>query len=1594
MKWYNLPIRRPVATSMFFAAILLLGIVGWQKIPIELVPNLEGDKLYVNFNRPNSEPELVEREILIPLEAKASELPGMKESWGEVSGSGGSFTVSFEPGTDIKVRQLDMQRLAIELKRNQPKETTIRVDAQDFSIISRFVMIIQVLGGTDNNALRSLVEDRIQSRLAAVTGVGGIFIMGGEPEEVTVRIDPDKCAALGISPRDVAESLTRSVHRLKFLGGLEDGSKRTLIMLDGRPKGSHALGEIRVTQDKPVLIRHVADVSRGTGRTNMLFRINSKPSVGLVVLKEEGANLIELGKDLRSRIDDLRNEFNPYGIDFIIGFDGAEAVEKQLDRLKKLAFSGFIIALIVLFLFIRRPKAVSVVAVSVPVSLLAAMAMLYTGGYTLNIVTLIGLAVGIGMLVDNSIVVYEAIQRRLERGMEPDAAAAEGVRITIRAIMAATVTTAIVFIPIAFLTEDAMIRGLLKVLAAAILLPLASSLLVAVGMVPLLSRKLAAPAALARIDAVRKRKELYAGLVSPDKWRELFSGLLKVSLRHPAGWLAVITGSVLITVFVAVPWLVVSSTSEEAREADEIRLSIDVPSGDSLEAIGRDISGLERAALDIDGVKYVESIVQENNSSLNIKFVDRDERPEDLTASKVRSKIREAAKTLKGINVRSEDVSGEGGSRGGGGSAQLFGQAPSEIVLSGPDNQQLMSLAASIKERLESIPEIGRYGVWLSAKTGQDEIQVVPDDFILTGLGLTSDQIMPMLTMLSREGTEMRAGMILDDGREIPLTVRSYETASGQASYKIERLKLPTTAGVLPLGLVSDAYKMPPPPMIQHHNGRRELSVFYRFTQSVPKTGLARDALDEEILTMIRSIHLPAGYIIDPPDKEESINWFKRAFIPMLLLLFAVLSVTFESLTMPVLVLFAVPLSILGSAWALALTGMHADIMAMAGAVVLLGLTVNPAILLVDRMQQRILTNSWSAGAAAIAAVRERVRPILMTTCTTIAGLWPLAIPTGRENEIWPSFAVVVMGGLATSSLLILLVVPMGFVFLNRLDRLFGRLGPWITVLWLGITATVMSPLIIFDYISSMTWQIITTLLVASVILGVIILLFRRPDLPEPKAEVDIEVKFLHKVYGRPGPVGRAWRSGEHFAERVLARGGKPFLPGDIIQPIIIETVLLSGAGYLAFSLSTTWWRLVFSFIGAIILSRILIQLRRLRGKCDLSGRPDPGGIEHLLAFLVPWIVFILLGLYYYLMPVMANGNPRLAPLALVLIAAIIIFIQMGRKTAKDLAAGKITERADRGLLQRIKTVWRRITRRLFSLDLPSDEVEALKNVHFQAKKGMIGILGPNGAGKTTLLRSLAGILVPTTGVINIGGISIKKIRKHLARWIGYLPQDFGLPGNLTGREYLEYYALLYDIGDSIVKKERVENLLEEVGLSDQADKEIKGYSGGMKQRVAVARTLLRLPPIIIVDEPTVGLDPRERIRFRNLLAKLAENRVVLFSTHVVEDVAVACERVIVLAAGKMVFDGEPSMLASEAEGMVWEFRIRAGEEKDIRKDAMIVDQIPEDEGFYRARVLCSEPPLPQARSIPPSLQDGYLQLVGYGMEREVTRPNPAESEL
>jgi HAE1 family hydrophobic/amphiphilic exporter-1 len=273
-----------------------------------------------------------------------------------------------------------------------------------------------------------------------------------------------------------------------------------------------------------------------TARAQSAFRINGRGAVGLIVFQDEGANLVQLGRALRDRIETLRGEFNAYGIDFRIGFDAAQTVEDQLTRLKQLAIWGFAVALVVLFAFLREVRAVAVVAVAVPVSLLIAGAMLYLGGYTLNLITLLGLVVGIGMLVDNSVVVFEAVQRCLERGLKADAAAVMGIQRTVRAIITASATNAVVFLPAIFLVESSFVRGSLELIAVAILLPLFASLVVAIGLVPLLAERLAAPAAMARLERRALTRREHAGAVPPQRARALLSAFLKSALRRPTSW--------------------------------------------------------------------------------------------------------------------------------------------------------------------------------------------------------------------------------------------------------------------------------------------------------------------------------------------------------------------------------------------------------------------------------------------------------------------------------------------------------------------------------------------------------------------------------------------------------------------------------------------------------------------------------------------------------------------------------------------------------------------------------------------------------------------------------------------------------------------------------------------------------------------------------------------------------------------------------------------------------------------------------------------------------------------------------------------------
>lgn len=1572
---------------MLFVAIIILGAVGIDRMPVQLFPEMPIEQLYVGFARPGSTADVVEREILIPLTSRIRGLQGVRETLGQIYGDRGSLQITFDPGTDLKVREYEIQRIANRLQRTSDLRTTnITVASSDFFLgrIDTFVMTVYVLGeDREVDELYDLAVEMVVPRLSSIPGVARAQPAGGGGRQLVVAVDTDKAASLGATIDQVIGALNRKLGSAEYVGNYESEDGRTNVVFDGTVDSVNTLQQARITPNNPLTVGHLADIYIGFGQNSSIFQLNGNPAVGITIDQEQGANLVEIGRDVRKRVKELRPVIQTAGIDLEIGRDGSESLDEQIQRLTNLGFTGFCVALLVLFVFLRQWRAVAIVGIAVPVSLLTAIAGLYLLGQSINLLTLFGLAMSVGLLVDNSVVVYEAILRGIERGITPPEAARLGLRKTVRAIVGASVTTAIVFLPIFLISiESPIFRQMLQVLSISVVLPLFSSLFVAVGLVPLLAHRLAAPAAVRRVREQQRRREKRGGMLVPDRARVLLSGLVTNALRQPPSWIAGTLIAVVATAVIAFPWASNNNrNASDAPQADSISFTAVPQYGNSIDLdtmasytsmIGTEIKSLE-------GVETVEVRVEQDQAAFTVLFVEEEERPPDFSAVDIREAADDFARDYAGLhiqNVGEGDYSTAG--RGQGYAGFLGGGSSQEVIITGPDPKKLMAVGHDLVARLSEVNYVDRAD--LAARDQRRELWVEPDETALQAFGLMTSEALPFLQIAGQNGSPLASPFPLPSGREIGVVVEREGIREESVSRRdFNDMRIQTSQGVLPIAAFSRVTEMPAPDVIVHKNGRREMKVTYSLDRSVPESGSGRTAIENEVKDFIRSVPRPEGYVIDIPDAdEESIQTGQQLGLAALGLVFLSLAIILESLILPMLVMVAIPLTVLGTLWGLALTGTPlGSQMVIAGVLVLIGLMVNPAILLIDRMQQYTRIG-YSSGAAAYAAVKERTRPVLLTAATTIAALWPLSLATGAENEIWPPFAIVVMSGLATSAIMTLIIVPVGYVLLRRLDLLFGRVGPWLVIGW-GVALTgIMALLILVAGLNGLLWQLIVGLLVGGVLLALVVFFFRRVHIPEPDTKdgpPKLEVTYLSKIYGLPGPIRRTLNAHKNFARKVVAAGGKVFNRKDMFERSLVFSILALGAGTLGWLTPARGWGLIFWLIASGFVARVFLEIRKARGLVSDDGRAQRGGIEGFVVVLLPWLTIGGFVYFTFVRPIL-NEDGTQTTLFWPIVAALMLAIgQIMRRSATRQERGDLPDRVVRGFMKYPRTWWRRLSRRVGGLDLPAEEIRALWSVSFTANRGMIGILGPNGAGKTTLLRQLAGIINPTRGAIKIGGVPLRAIQKVLARWVGYLPQDAGLPLSLTPRDYLQYYAALYDI-EPEARKERVASLIEEVGLADKIDDKIGSLSGGMKQRVAVARTLLRLPAIIIVDEPTVGLDPRERIRFRNLLARLAETRIVLFSTHVVEDVAISCERVLVIAKSRLRFDGSPSELATNAVGRVWEKTIEQGKDKSLPEGAILAEEAPDASGDTIQRIIWSESPSEDAKQLDPRPEDGYLWLL------------------
>jgi ABC-type multidrug transport system ATPase subunit len=635
------------------------------------------------------------------------------------------------------------------------------------------------------------------------------------------------------------------------------------------------------------------------------------------------------------------------------------------------------------------------------------------------------------------------------------------------------------------------------------------------------------------------------------------------------------------------------------------------------------------------------------------------------------------------------------------------------------------------------------------------------------------------------------------------------------------------------------------------------------------------------------------------------------------------------------------------------------------GLLILLAVVVKNGILLID-YSNILRQRGFRRERALMTAGLSRTRPILITAITTIVAMFPLAMgdESSYSGRIGAPFAITVIGGLAFSTLLALVIIPTFAIAMENALKWYRNLARktqlfHLVLILIGISC-------IYLYVGEVLWQVIYMLALIVLVPGITYFMqtsLRRAkaDVIDENKEINIVVRNLVKIYDREGRFTRQWNSGLELQKRMGLQVEYHTLK-DFLN--LSWQFVLWGFGiyFTFFFLEDKTW--IF-FLSLAMYSFTLFLWRKMR--TYLYWRfPDSRIIRYLnrIIFwsLPPGLVYI-----FYLK---LENTAMVIVISALWAIGLIIYLSSQYLYEKDINIERLS-----GRFAGLRRAYFRFVKTVPVIGKRRRPFKALKGISFDIKTGMFGLLGPNGAGKSTFMRIIVGILEQSYGTIWINGMDTLEYREELQGLIGFLPQEFGMYENMTAGEFLDYQGILKGLKDKKMREERIEYVLKSVSMFDRKDHKIGSFSGGMKQRVGIALILLHLPRILVVDEPTAGLDPRERIRFRNLLVELSKERIVIFSTHIIEDISSSCNQVVVINKGEMKYFGEPTEMVGMAKEKVWQFLIDKDEFEEKLDKSMVVHNI-QDGDLIQVRYLSLTQPHPDAVQMEANLEDAYLCLL------------------
>jgi len=1006
-----LALRRPVTVVMGMLALLVLGGISYARIPVQLMPTgYDFPFIWMWAPYRNASPQEVERQIVQPVEDAIGTMPGLRRVESRAGSDYANWRMEFSQDTSMDEAWSNlvdrMERTMPELPDDFDQYFIWKYNPEDDPIMWMAVSLPD-----EETDPAYIVETRIVKALERVPGVARVEFNGAARAQIYVDFNREQVERHKVSLYRVMQQL-RGDNFTMPSGQVRAEGKTVLV------RSIATFDEVETIRRLPIgdglVLDDIAEVIHGRPLDTTVHRVNGLEAAAMDIYKESGANTLEVTQALAATIDRLGDDPTLKGFQFHRFFDQGELIQESIDNLRDTAVQGGLLAVFVLFAFLRRTRITLLIAATIPMSLLMTLVMMYAQGETINLLSMMGLMLSVGMVVDNSIVVVESIYRRRELGEPPLQAALEGTAEVALAIVAATLTTIVVFLPLITMSNDARFSFFMGRLGLPVCYALISSLVVALVIVPLATTLVAGgePAAPSRLIQWLTNK---------------YESALALVLRRRADAVLLALGAL-----ASMTWAM-----NNLQRADEV-------SGGMVDVVVRMTFPASFSTSEMDeGLGEVEALLLGQQEEWNIKavrtrrwrgstrgfvmaFLERRER-DDVSKEDIVKLLEEDLPEIPGVKISL----GWGGGGGRGGGNQL------KISLSGPDSEVLAELAEGVSQRLRDVP--GVLGVEAEIdERGADELVLEVDRTRASRYGVSPDVLAQTVAF------GFRGGMLSPvhiNGKDVPVQT-GFRLEDRRNIERLDALAVWSEAmGPVALSTVADKSFKKGYGQIRRVNRRTSLNVKVMLEEEDMMAGRGK------ITRALAGVQLPRGYSWNTGRRFEQLEEQDAARTFALLMsvayVFLLMGMLFESFWLPMSVLLSIPFAFFGVYWMLYLTGTTFEMMAGIGLVILVGIVVNNAIVLVDRVQQH-REEGMTRNDAILAGGRDRMRPILMTAATTIVGLLPMAAgDSGIVGVPYYPLGRAVIGGLLASTMLSLILVPLFYTFLDDFKGLLLRVMGW-----------------------------------------------------------------------------------------------------------------------------------------------------------------------------------------------------------------------------------------------------------------------------------------------------------------------------------------------------------------------------------------------------------------------------------------------------------------------------------------------------------------------------------------------------------------------